>query len=327
MAIDVTWHNSVPDYDATDARHATAIFAGATTVANKDRSGVKQTNGLDMEVTVSGSTATIKAGRAFIEGSSSFQGGYIVRVTANENRSIGASHATLTRLDLVYLSVQDSDLGQGAGKVAVLGIAQGTPSGSPVEPTGLVPVNSIVLAKLEVPPSGGTILVTDRRPWLVAAGGVARFESGFQPDVPDGQLYYLRGTGKLIFNHAGGNQTVHDPSIGWVNLTPSAGYETAASQPPQILADGIWRHLRGRIQRTGAVNFLGNTTYTLDILSTDDRPPSGRVLYFPAICSIGNTQIVGRIEINGTDGGMRLLLPTANTSNVVALDSIRWTTI
>jgi hypothetical protein len=324
MALEATWFNGVL-YDAQDTRHGTTVFAGASRTANRSRNGVKYTNGDDMQVTVSGSTATIKPGLAFLEVSQGLQDGYVIRNDANHNIVLDPSHATLSRYDIIWLRIRDTDLDGTGVKAADFGFTKGADSSSPVEPAA--PANSMVLARLLIPPASGTITVTDRRPWLSALGGVARYESGIPTDLPDGVPFYLSGTGKMGYMHSGLERWIYDPSISWVNLSLNAGFETASGDTPQMLVEGHKRTLRGMVQRTGGAGFAGNTVYTLDQLAAADRPPAAYEHQYPAITSLGATQFAGVIRVHGGTGNITFIMPTNNSSAFVCLDGISWSVI
>ena len=153
------------------ALHLTAAGAQAADVRRfnaalfNDRVGVL---GTGMAVTEKSGTADmsvdIAAGFALAAGTeSASQGSYIIENDGVQNATVTASHASLTRWDLVCAYVTDIDEGAGSS-TSIIGVVTGTPDASPADPT--VPDNAVVLARVVVAGAASTVVdanITDLR--------------------------------------------------------------------------------------------------------------------------------------------------------------------
>lgn len=139
------------------------------------RGGVNPGLGNMLVITQLGSPAMgiiVKSGLACIPGTEGGkQGTYSVLNDGDIVLSLSAAHATLNRIDLVVLKVEDQGY-SGAVNAASVAIVTGTPASSPAAPSP--PNNSITLAQIFVGANVTQILtanITDKRPFLAAAGG------------------------------------------------------------------------------------------------------------------------------------------------------------
>lgn len=148
---------------------------------------VQRGAGANLSVDVGAGDVVIRATLADSVGSF---GSYFVRNNATVNLAVGAADPSNTRNDLVVIDVRDSER-TGIINDARLRIVQGTPSGTPLDPT--IPANSIVLARLVVTAGDTAIntgdiadlrfnaiqasqpgeLAATRQPWHTAWGIVA----------------------------------------------------------------------------------------------------------------------------------------------------------
>lgn len=105
-------------------------------------------------------TVDIASGLAVIQGDDEAeQGKYLVRNVGIVNLSVAAAPASNSRIDLVYLKVNDPTAGGASGDNAVFAIAQGTAAASPTAPT--LPVSAIPLAQI-LRVAGDTSVTTAR---------------------------------------------------------------------------------------------------------------------------------------------------------------------
>jgi hypothetical protein len=123
----------------------------------------------DLQVTEKAGTpdmaVDVAAGSCYIAGTqATFQGTYHCTNDATKTLSVPAADSTNPRIDLVVARVRDSFYA-GVGTVWELKVEPGAAAASPAEPA--VPVDAIVLARIDVP-AGATAItnadLTDRRP-------------------------------------------------------------------------------------------------------------------------------------------------------------------
>lgn len=159
-------------YSGAELRQAALLAVMATGSALSGRTGVRPGDP-GLTTTLAGSVINVSAGTAFIFRTA--QGIYRAAMTSsNSPGSVAAAHATLPRIDLVYLRVWDTDVdASGLRKADVVYLA-GTANASPVAPTPGGTEIYIPLATISVPFSGGgspTVSLTVR-PVTVAPGGI-----------------------------------------------------------------------------------------------------------------------------------------------------------
>src|SRR5687768_11934175 len=137
------------------------------------RSGVHPNLGETMAVTQQGSPTMgvmIQTGLCYVAGTEGVsQGVYAVYAPTTTNLAITAAHASLSRIDLIVVRVQDSAY-SGASNTVAFEVVAGTAAGSPSAPA--TPANSLVLAQVLVGPGVTSIVnanITDRR-FLIAMG-------------------------------------------------------------------------------------------------------------------------------------------------------------
>lgn len=189
---DVLWTNNATMYDAEEMRRADVMMVMGNGSARGGRSGIRPGSG-GYGVTVSGTTITVTTGVMIVAGPTG-EGVYRCPLASDFTLTLTAAHATLSRVDLVYLRVWDNDLdGTGLYKfepVYLAGVASSTPS-APTIPSGQT---GIELATISVPPSGGGSPSVSQtiRPYTVAPGGI--LPASTAPDSPYTGQYYDDGT-------------------------------------------------------------------------------------------------------------------------------------
>lgn len=198
MPVDV-WAIDGLTFTGLEARNAEAMQIMTDGTALGSRSGVRPGDP-GLTVTLAGTTINCSAGVAAVAYSG--QGVYKVPFpTSTSPGAYTAAHATLNRVDLVYVRVWDNSVdasGLAKGDVVYL---PGTPSASPVAPTPAGTQIYMPLATISVlsVSNGGTASVsTAVRPYTVAPGGI--LPSSTAPSTPYIGQYYDDGTGLLRWN-------------------------------------------------------------------------------------------------------------------------------
>lgn len=151
--------------------YISGLAAGARASASLvSRGGVNPALGNKFVVTQTGSPSMavlIRSGVAIVPGSeNASQGAYGVLNDADVTVAVTAAHATLARIDLVCIKIEDSQY-SGANNTSSIVVVAGTPSGSPAVPTP--PNNFLTLAQIAVGAAVATIVnanITDKRTWL-----------------------------------------------------------------------------------------------------------------------------------------------------------------
>lgn len=171
---DPLWINAnagAPAYTAAELRQAMALVLQYNGRAMGARGGVRP-GGTQLQVSLAGSTITVQPGVACIDpGLTTPQGPYWVALPAAETPGpLAAADATNPRKDIVIARVYDNDEDSSGLRLARSEYIAGTAAASPAEPA--VPAGAIRLATIDVPASPGAPAVTDRRPFVVAAGGI-----------------------------------------------------------------------------------------------------------------------------------------------------------
>ncbi|MFD1309053.1 hypothetical protein [Streptomyces kaempferi] len=180
-------------FSGLEARNVEAMSVMTDGTALGSRSGVRPGDP-GLTVTLAGTTINCSAGVAAI----GYSGQGVYRAAFPSTVSPGtytAAHATLNRVDLVYLRVWDNSVdASGLNKADVVYLA-GTPSASPVAPTPAgtqiyMPLATITVLSVA---NGGTASVsTAVRPSTVAPGGI--LPTATAPSSPYTGQYYDDGT-------------------------------------------------------------------------------------------------------------------------------------
>jgi len=108
-------------------------------------------------------------------------GPYSFAFGAVDTGAVTAAHATLPRVDIVYVAVEDPAEGIGTVPLVERRYLAGTAAASPVAPSIPVGERGFVIAEFNVPISGGgTPTVTWVAPYTAGAGGVVPFNTQAQ---------------------------------------------------------------------------------------------------------------------------------------------------
>ncbi|MGW1160354.1 hypothetical protein ACWD48_19480 [Streptomyces sp. NPDC002519] len=259
------WAIDTLAYTGLQARNSDSMLAMANGTALGSISGVRPGDP-GLTVTLAGTTINCSAGVATV----AYPGQGVYRAAFPSSVSPGtytAPHATLTRIDLVYLRVWDNAVdASGLAKADVVYLA-GTPSSTPAAPTPsgtqiYMPLATITVLSVS---NGGTASVnTAVRPYTVAPGGI--LPSSTAPSTPYIGQFYDNGSDLLRWN--GSSWDTYQKVLGaWTSYTPTW---TASTTNPSV-GNGT---LIGRYQLfgktchlqinlvTGSTTTYGSGTYT-----------------------------------------------------------------
>lgn len=248
------WAIDTLNFTGLEARNADSMFVMSNASALGSVSGVRPGDP-GMTVTLAGTTINCSAGVAAVAYSG--QGVYRVALPSSVTSTPStytAAHATLNRIDLVYLRVWDNSVdASGLNKGDVVYLA-GTPSASPVAPTPAGTQIYMPLATISVlsVSNGGTASVsTAVRPNTVAPGGI--LPTATAPSSPYIGQFYDNGTDLLRWNGSSWDTYYKVPGA-WQSYTP---VWTASTTNPNV-GNGT---LIGRYQKVGRdVHFHINLT-------------------------------------------------------------------
>lgn len=170
-------------------------------------------------------------------GATTNQGMYGWATDANITGSITASDATYTRMDIVYIQVNDSSAGDGSGATTapVLYLA-GTPAATPVAPT--LPARSFLVGTITVPKAGAgapTVALNPAR--FVTAGGILPVNSQSERDA-------LTKFGSLTVRRMDANGLLED--------TDGSTWTRRADFQPVNTSDANWTYYGGVYIERGA---------------------------------------------------------------------------
>jgi len=110
-------------------------------------------------------------------------GGYWYAVTANETFTVAAAHATLARVDLVTIRIDDPDE-DGTGTPGAFVVYKANPSAGTGLPPAATTTREMAIAYINVPASGGgSPTVSWVAPTAVAAGGIVPVRTTTERDA------------------------------------------------------------------------------------------------------------------------------------------------
>ncbi|MGW3330296.1 hypothetical protein ACWDF9_07075 [Streptomyces rubiginosohelvolus] len=169
VAVDPTWINGV-QLDGVELRRVQAMGVMSDGTALGARGGVLPGSG-GLAVSVVGSAITVGSGAAWVYRAG--QGVYGVSLNSGGSHTLNAAHATLPRVDLVYLRVWDNGVDASGMNQADTVYLAGTASSTPSAPTPAGTQIYLPLATISVPASGGgSPSVNQTVAKTVAPGGI-----------------------------------------------------------------------------------------------------------------------------------------------------------
>lgn len=174
----------------------------------------------DLAVTERGAGANmsvdVAAGGALVKGNEpgEIPGAWWSFNDAVTNLPLSAAHGSQGRFDLIGLQIRDSEYGGVLDDDARLVVVEGTPSGTPAEPSLALMPNFLTLARVTVGAAVGSITnsdILDRRRMLAMLGGTIVCTSSTRPtlNVFEGMVIYESDTNR---------QCVYD-GTGWLILS------------------------------------------------------------------------------------------------------------
>ncbi|MET8658145.1 hypothetical protein [Streptomyces griseus] len=169
VAVDPAWINGV-QLDGVELRRVQAMGVMSDGTALGARGGVLPGSG-GLAVSVVGSAITVGSGSAWVYRAG--QGVYGVSLNSGGSHTLNAAHATLPRIDLVYLRVWDNSVDASGLNTADTVYLPGTASSTPSAPTPAGTQIYLPLATISVPASGGgSPSVNNTVAKTVAPGGI-----------------------------------------------------------------------------------------------------------------------------------------------------------
>lgn len=182
-------------YSGQNLRDALRVVAMATGSLFGARAGVRPGDP-GLTTTLSGSTINVSPGTAILPD----HGVYIGVLTSAWSGTLNAAHATLDRIDLVYLRIWDTDFDASGLRKTDVVYLPGTASSTPVAPSPGGTEVALPLATITVPHTGAgsPSVSTAVRPVTVAPGGI--LPSSSAPSSPYVGQYYDSGSGLLRWN-------------------------------------------------------------------------------------------------------------------------------
>lgn len=228
------------------------------------------------------------------------QGTYGVTNDAAKNVVIAAADPTNPRRDLIVCRVRDAFY-SGATNAWDLFVVQGTPAGSPADPS--VPNNCLTLARVAVAAAAASITnanITDLRPSIplgIIPGNSARRpgvlygafsqEPAFKPVPAAGQMFYEQDTNLLY---------VYNGSA-WVCITPV----TANTATAETRASTSYGNLSGGA--TGPAVSLQTGTKALVTLQANLNDSGGTSAVFMGFIVSGASTVAGNDNLSLANAG------------------------
>lgn len=155
LPIDADAGTGLPTYSAQQTREAFAAFLGWAPTGRPlgANSGVRAGTPLST-VTASSTTWAVAAHAGVVDAeSAALAGPYLYACDGSDSGSVTAADVSNPRVDIVYVTINDT-VQDGSGlRGGVVGYLAGTPAGSPTAPA--TPARSLRLATIAVPVSGG----------------------------------------------------------------------------------------------------------------------------------------------------------------------------
>lgn len=301
MPTDPLWINGVTS-DGIELRRADALLVMHNGTALGGTAGVTPGGG-GLNVSIAGSTITVGSGRAWVYQSG--QGVYRAVMPSATTLTLTAAHATLSRIDLVYLRVWDTSVDASGLNQADTVYLAGTASSTPVAPTPAGTQIYIPLANITVPPSGGGSPTVSQSvmPTTVAPGGI--LPSTVAPPSPYTGQFYDNGTDLLRYNGSSWDTYYKVPGA-WTPYTPTW---TATTTNP-TLGNGtlVGRYSKIGRQVTVHINLIPGSTTTFGSGSYNFAVPF-------AAANLGCSYIMSA-HLLGTDRwlGETVISPAATTT-------------
>jgi hypothetical protein len=285
--------------------------------------------GSGLNVTLAGSTITVAAGIADVQYQAG-QGVYRACLASSVNLTLTAAHATLDRIDLVYLRVWDSSVDASGLNQADAVYLAGTAASSPVAPTPAGTQIYIPLATISVPHSGGgsPSVSTSVLQFTVAPGGI--LPSASAPSSPYIGQFYDNGTDLLRWNGTSWDTYQKVTTVAWNTPTLATGYAHDGNgngnvQYRKITINGQdyveWRGGLGITYSANALQNSGNFLNNANPLAAGFRPASTRTM--TAACSASSSSSLSLKLDFKADGTTNIVGCTTASSDTYSTPIIR----
>lgn len=321
-------------YDGIELRRAALLGVMSNGSTFGARSGVRPGDP-GLVTTLSGTTINVTAGVGWVYYTG--QGTYRAALPTAWTGTLQAAHATLSRIDLVYLRVWDNAVdGSGLTQADVVYLP-GTASSTPVAPTPAGTQIGFYLATINVPPSGGgsPSVSLSVRPTTVAPGGI--LPSSVAPTSPYLGQYYDNGTDLLRYNGSTWDTYVKADSPSWTTPTLGSGYTQGDSSTYGNL-NGPIRYRKVRDHGTDYMEWDGGCTrasgaQTSNLLSTvlaaGFRPANRASFIIPrnATSAAGESGAISGLKIDfNTDGTVAMFNATSGATETtwMALRGVKY---
>ncbi|MFD5795591.1 hypothetical protein ACFWIO_19035 [Streptomyces diastatochromogenes] len=320
------WAIDSLSFTGLEARNADAMFVMNDGNALGSRSGVRPGDP-GLTVTLAGSTINVSVGVAAV----AYPGQGVYRVafpSVTSPGSLTAAHATLDRIDLVYVRVWDNSVdASGLNKGDIVYLA-GTPSSTPAAPAPAGTQIYMPLATITVPHTGAgsPSVSTAVRPTTVAPGGI--LPSTATPSSPYLGQYYDNGTDLLRYNGSGWDTYQKVLNTSWTQPTLATGFTHDGNSNGNVqyrlvtIQGTNFVEWRGGIGITYASNAIQNSgNFLASALGVSFRPPSTRSM--TGACSASSSSSLSlKIDFK-TDGTTSIVGTTTSTSDTYANPIIR----
>jgi hypothetical protein len=227
------------------------------------------------------------------------QGVYRACLSAAATLTLTAAHATLDRIDLVYLRVWDNSVDASGLNQADAVYLAGTPSSTPVAPTPAGTQIYIPLATITVPHSGSgsPSVSTAVLNYTVAPGGI--LPSSSAPSTPYTGQYYDNGTNLLRYN--GSTWDTYQKMTGaWTSWTPTWSTTTGSHLPSfgNATVDCRYSKLGRTVLYTMNITFGSTTNFGSGVVGADNW-----IFSLPFTAAVANYPIGTTAFAPGTSKG------------------------
>lgn len=239
---------------------------------------------------------------------------YLVASDANDTtQTLAARHATLDRIDGVYVQVNDTDVDGSGLRSAVANYVTGTP-GSGTPPT--TPARNFRVATVLVPNAGtgGATVVTMDQVYCAALGGILPVASSalYPASGYEGQVVDDAAANQMIRYSGSAWEPVADPAVfkAWTAYTPAwagsggggVSYGTTGSISGSYKQIGKTVHYRVRmiLGGTGVSGPAGDYQWTLPVAATQPfstKTPAGTATFFGGAAPVANAFIVDATHV------------------------------
>ncbi|MFJ6579237.1 hypothetical protein ACIQMY_25160 [Streptomyces sp. NPDC091368] len=335
VAVNPTWIDNVA-LTGFGLRRSDSVFTMHSGSALSARSGVVPGTG-GLTVSLSGSTITVSAGIAMVYYAG--EGVFRAPMTSSSTLTLTAAHATLPRVDLVYLRVWCNSVdASGLNQADVVYLA-GTASSTPATPVPAGTQIYMPLATISVPASGGgsPTVSTAVRPYTVAPGGILPLQTS-APSSPYVGQFYDDQTNLRRWNGSTWDTMAKVETVSWISPSLAANY-TTGDLASNGNANGPIRYRKFTERGTDYMEWDGGAQRTsgsqvANILSTTLSAtfrPAARASFVIARNSVGiaagDPSVVHSVKVDfGQDGTVSLVAHAAGTSETTwfSLRGIRY---